>query len=139
MIIGRLGTGTLLDRMNGPLLGATLMISTACGFLILYMQWMGGIPFAIVLMGLALGSEGDVLAFFTGRYFGMRNYAELFGWVFGFLALGTAAGPLLIAALQNGTGYRAALGASVIQCLCAAALLGSLGRYPDWGDPTIAG
>jgi MFS family permease len=132
MIVGRLATGTLLDRMNGPLLGLLLMTSTACGFLILYLHWMPAVPFAIIVIGLALGSEGDVLAFFTSRYFGMRSYAELFGWMFGFLALGTATGPLLIAFLQDGSGYRTALAIFAAQCLVSGLLLASLGRYPDW-------
>jgi MFS family permease len=134
IVAGRLLTGALLDALHGPLLAAFFMLCAAAGFLILY----GGSPrlvlFAVLLIGLSLGSEGDLLAFFTARYFGMRSYAELFGWMFGFIALGTSAGPLLIMGLQEGGGYRTALLVFAGQCVVAAALFGSLGRYPVWTE-----
>ena len=64
----------------------------------------------------------------------MYSYAELFGWMFGVIALGTSAGPLLIMGLQDGGGYRTALLVFAGQCVVAAALFGSLGRYPVWTE-----
>ena len=35
------------------------------------------------------------MAFFTSRYFGLRNYAKLYGMMFGIFALGVGVGPAL--------------------------------------------
>ncbi|MET0985074.1 MAG: MFS transporter [Steroidobacteraceae bacterium] len=135
IVAGRLLTGALLDRLHGPWVAASLMSTTAIGLAFLYSGAPSVAPLAVLIVGLALGSEGDLLAYFTARYFGMRSYAEIFGWLFGFLALGTATGPLMIMALQGAAGYRNALLTFIVFCLVAAVLLGSLGRYPDWSTP----
>lgn len=132
MIAGRLTSGLLLDRTNGPLPAILLTASTAVGFLLLHAGVAALAPVAVLLVGLTLGAEGDLLAYFTVRYFGMRSYAELFGWLFGIIALGTAAGPLLVVVLQEADGsYATALLVFALQCVAAAILFITLGRYPD--------
>jgi predicted MFS family arabinose efflux permease len=135
IVAGRLLTGALLDRLHGPAVAAGLMMTTAMGLAFLYSGSLSLAPFAVFIVGLALGSEGDLLAYFTARYFGMRSYAEIFGWLFGFLALGTATGPIAIMALHEEAGYGRALLVFIGLCLVAAGLLGSLGRYPNWNVP----
>lgn len=138
ILFGRLIAGVLLDRFHGPLIGAGLMITAACGLLVLHQHSMALAPFGILLVGVAIGSEGDLLAYFTSRYFGMRNYAGLFGWLFGVIALGTALGPILTAAMLGPAGYAPILLVFIGQCLAAAVLMGLLGRYPVWDEKAPA-
>jgi MFS transporter, OFA family, oxalate/formate antiporter len=132
IIMGRFIAGSLLDRVHGPWVALMLFTTPAIGYLILYYQWISLAPLAVLIVGMSLGAEGDVFAYFTARYFGLRSYAELFGWMFGFMCLAGAAGPLFILVLPAVGGYAVALRIFAAQCILAALLLGSLGRYPDW-------
>src|SRR5205823_2041251 len=48
-----------------------------------------------VALGLGIGAEVDLMAFFASRYFGMRNYAKIYGTMFGIFAFGVGIGPTL--------------------------------------------
>ena len=52
------------------------------------------VPRAVAL-GLGIGAEVDLMAFFTSRYFGARNYAKIYGTIFGTFSLGVGIGPTL--------------------------------------------
>ncbi len=133
IILGRFLSGSLLDRFYGPLVAMLLFTMPAVGYLMLYSQWISLAPVAVLIVGMSLGAEGDVFAYFISRYFGLGSYAELFGWMFGVMCLAGALGPLLILALPVVQGYGVALRIFACLCVVAALLLGSLGRYPDWG------
>jgi predicted MFS family arabinose efflux permease len=135
IILGRFLSGTLLDRLYGPLVAMLLFIMPAIGYLMLYSEWISLTPFAVLIVGMSLGAEGDVFAYFVSRYFGLRSYAELFGWIFGVMCLAGALGPLLILALPVAHGYSVALRLFAGLCVIAALLLATLGRYPDWNQP----
>ena len=65
------------------------------------------------------------------RYFGMKSYSEIFGWLYGAMALGSACGPILTGALYDRFGgYGACLVASTLMCSVAVVLLLILSRYP---------
>ena len=95
-IIGRLGTGFLLDRFPGHLVGAFafLIPIVACVLLI----YDGANPvsqsIAAAIFGLTLGSEVDVIAYLAAKYFGLKNFGALYGSMVMALSLGTAFGPL---------------------------------------------
>jgi MFS family permease len=95
-LIGRLGTGFLLDRFAGHVVGAmvfTLPIIAAA--LLLYD---GADPtsqaVAAAIFGLTVGGEVDVIGYLASRHFGLKNFGVLFGALVGALALGVAFGPL---------------------------------------------
>jgi len=132
IILGRFLSGSLLDRFNGPVVAMLLFLMPAAGYLLLYSQWSAVVPAAVLIVGMSLGAEGDVFAFFISRYFGLRSYAELFGWIFGVMCLGGAAGPLIILMLPVSHGYGVALRLFACLCVAAALLLRTLGRYPHW-------
>jgi predicted MFS family arabinose efflux permease len=95
-IIGRLGTGFLLDRFPAHLVGALafLIPIVACTLLLID----GTNPLyqsiAAAIFGLTLGSEVDVIAFLAARYFGLKNFGALYGAMVMSLSFGTALGPL---------------------------------------------
>jgi cyanate permease len=69
-----------------PMIGIALLASGAAGFA----AYAGAIA-----LGLGIGAEVDLMAFFTGRYFGARNYAKIYGTIFGIFSLGVGIGPTL--------------------------------------------
>jgi MFS family permease len=127
----RVLTGFLLDRLPGPAVAAGVFGAAASG---LALTAIGGPKFAVLCavgLGLATGAEGDLIGYFVSRYFGLAAFSELFGWLYGALALGATAGPLLTGALYDSSGhYSAALMVSAGCCLFTAAMYSRLGPYP---------
>jgi MFS family permease len=66
------------------MIGIAILVSGAGGVA----PFIGGIA-----CGLGIGAEIDLMAFFTSRYFGLRDYAKLYGTMFGIFALGVGIGP----------------------------------------------
>src|SRR5436190_1616260 len=69
-----------------PMIGIALLATGATGV----------VPYVgAVALGLGIGAEVDLMAFFTSRYFGARNYAKIYGTMFGIFAFGVGIGPAL--------------------------------------------
>ncbi len=120
ILVGRLGTGYLLDRIDAPKLAAGVMLVAAAGFTVLAAHVPGLAFLGVLLVGFTLGAEGDLLAFLTARCFGLRSYSEIFGWLFGIMSLGSASGPAIVGLLYHWDGgYRRALWLFAAQCLIA--------------------
>ncbi|WP_380871683.1 MFS transporter [Sphingomonas sp. DBB INV C78] len=132
-IAGRLGTGYLLDRVNATIVGAVgcfLPIVTALMLLNYTGTWIYGVVCAAVL-GVAIGTEVDVLAYLSARYFGMRNYGMLFGTLAGMLALGSGTGAAFGGLMYDSFGsYHALLIILVPVYATTAALIATLGEPP---------
>lgn len=132
MFGSRLLTGFLLDRFAGPWVAFGIFAFAACGLLL---TGLGGAQFAVfcaIGLGLATGAEGDLIGYFVSRYFGLRSFSELFGWLYGALALGAAVGPLLTGTSYDlSGGYSVPLIISAVCCLTTAVLYLRLGPYPS--------
>jgi MFS family permease len=137
IIGGRFLSGSLLDRFHGPRVALVLFTLPAIGYLIFYGQLTVMAPLAVFIIGLSVGVEGDTISYFTARYFGLKSYSELFGWMFGFMCIAGAIGPLLLIVLKPGASYRPALLVFAAFSLTSAALLGTLGAYPNWDTVTV--
>ena len=62
------------------------------------------------MLGLGFGAESDIMPYLAGRYFGLKAFGEIYGWLFGAFAFGAVLGPLLMGLVFNATGsYRLAL------------------------------
>ena len=126
-IVGRLGTGVLLDRFAAHRVGATVFLLPIAAMLLLLLD--GANPVsqmaAAAVLGLSLGSEIDVIAYLAARHFGLRNFGALYGALLMSLSLGTATGPLAAGAIFDGFGsYTGFLGlTSVFMALSALTLL----------------
>lgn len=130
IIVGRLGVGVLLDRFPGGRVGAVLFGSAAIAMLIFQYSPIAWVPIAAIMLGLAAGSESDVCGYLTSRYFGLKAYSEIFGWMFSAMAIGLAIGPLLGSWAHEASGdYHVWLIGAAVASLAAAALLASLGDY----------
>lgn len=95
-IVGRIGTGFLLDRLPSHLVGAAAFLLPVISCLLLLFD--GANPtsqiIAAVLFGLTVGAEMDVIAYLSSRRFGMANYGTIFGAMLAALSLGASFGPL---------------------------------------------
>jgi predicted MFS family arabinose efflux permease len=133
VLIGRLLTGFLVDRVAPLVVAAVLTALPAAGCALLV--W-GDVTFAVavaavILLGLQQGAEVDLLAFFVARYFGMRTYASIFGSLIMVMAFSTAAGVASWGAVHDATGnYDLALAGSVAAFVLGALCFLALGRLP---------
>ncbi|WP_439533712.1 MFS transporter [Polymorphobacter sp.] len=137
VIVGRVSAGLLIDRFWAPGVGVVLLALPLGGCLLL----LGGLPtpamlaVAVVLIGLTAGAEFDLLAYLTGRYFGMRNYGFLYAIQTVGLLVTAGLAPAIFGRVFDTMGsYDPALMASAALFLFAPPLLLFLGRYPTRFD-----
>lgn len=136
-IAGRIGTGLMLDRLHGPWVGGGVLLlpALACATLLAAGVQVWSSIVAVILLGLAIGGELDIVAYLASRYFGRRSYGTLFGAISSMLSAGTAVGPPLAAYVFDRTGSYAIWWWLMIPTSIAASLLvASLGRYPSYAD-----
>lgn len=135
-ITGRFGLGLLIDWLHAPYV--TALAFSVAGFACFYLASSGTSPWALFFVGLALGAEGDVIVFFTRRYFGNIDHATIYNRLLAMTYLGGMAGPPLIAAsLENLHSYHAALAMAGGAFVLAATLVVGLGTYTYPAKPAI--
>jgi len=134
LLLGRGGTGYLLDRFFAAAVAVCFFCGAALGFILLWSGVTGSWVFAAAfLVGLGLGAEGDIIAYLVSRYFGLRAFGEIYGYAFAAFTLGGVVGPLLMGVGFDSTGsYGLVLSAFVVAALIAAALMTRLGPYRTW-------
>lgn len=134
LLIGRIGTGFLLDRFWGP--GVALPILTlpaiACYLLMGTDSNMTMISVAALLLGLAAGAESDLIAYLASRYFGMAHFGGIYGMLYLPFGLMSAISPVVYGMVRDQTGsYNPILTVAAGMFIVGAVLLLFLGRYPD--------
>jgi MFS family permease len=142
-LIGKVGIGYLLDRCFAPYVAACFFCGFALGLFLLWSGMAGGVVLmAVVLVGLGLGAELDVMPYVVSRYFGLRAFGEIYSYTFALFTLGGVVGPPLMGAGFDATGsYRLVLGTFVMAALTAAGLMTRLGPYRSreaGAEPVIA-
>ena len=129
-LTGRLLAGFLVDRIFAPYVASVFFLGPIAGFVMLSTA-SGTLPdYGVVLMGLGLGTEVDLIAFLISRYFGQRAFGEIYGYLFMVFSLGTAIGPVVTGVVFQMSGsYEPALiaagGALIIAVFC----INRLGAY----------
>ncbi len=104
-IVGRLGTGFLLDCFRASLVGAAIFTLPIFASLLLVVGEPTGAVLAAILVGLTLGAEVDVIVYLATRHFGLKAFGALYGGLLVALSVGTATGPLAAAAVFDRTGH----------------------------------
>lgn len=130
LLAGRLGTGYLLDRYSGPRVACVIFASVAVGIGLLGLRASAAMFGGAFLIGLGLGAEADIIAYFLGRYFGLRSFGTAFGFAFGLFVFAGGVGPLGMGIVFDRTGsYRPALTGFGLATALAAILISRLGPY----------
>ena len=132
-IIGRLTVGYLMDRLPGPPVG-TISVSLPIVAALILLAFPGSVPAAVVavaVLGLSVGGEYDAIIYLCSRFFGMRNFAALFGWIASGLLAGMGLGPVLAGWIHDRWGsYEMFLVAVIPMGLLAGLMIATLGKYP---------
>jgi MFS family permease len=130
VMIGRVGTGYLLDRTFAARLAAILFAASATGIAMLLLGNRASAFAAALLVGLGLGAEVDLIPYLTSRYFGLLHFGKVYSSLFVAFALAGAFGPLIMGVGFDRTGsYRDPLIAFLVATLTAAVLMTHLGPY----------
>ncbi len=134
ILSGRLITGALLDRFWQGFVAFPLLCLPAISMWLLLGDSIV-FPVAAVagfLLGFAAGAESDLIAYLTGRYFGMANYGKIYGMLYMPFGLGSAISPIIYAYVRDTTGsYDAILQIAIFAFIAGGAVLLLLGKYPD--------
>jgi MFS family permease len=132
-VVGRLGTGFLIDRFAAHKVGAVIFLIPllSCTLLLGDIGGRPGQMLAAAIFGLTLGAEVDVIAYLATRFFGLKNFGALYGAMVMALSLGTAFGPLAAGAVFDANAsYTPFLYLTMILMSTAALSLATLGRPP---------
>ena len=133
--VGALLTGALIDRFWAPAVALVFMSGAAMGALLLALN--GSLDnstaaIAVLLVGLGLGAELDVVAFLVARYFGVRRFSTFYGISIFFIAFGGAVGASALGFAYDRFGnYDPALFVIAASFLMAGIMYLALGPYPD--------
>ena len=131
LLIGRVGSGYLLDRLFAPLVAAFFFGVAAVGIVLLGISTASQVAFvAAFLIGLGVGAEADLIAYMTSRYFGLRSFGEIYSYAWAAFVLAGALGAYLLGVGFDAKGsYTLPLAAFFIGTLAALLLITRLGPY----------
>jgi predicted MFS family arabinose efflux permease len=130
VLVGRLGSGYLVDRFFAPRIAALIMTLAAAGVAGLASLGPAGAPVCALLIGFALGTEGDIIGYLTARYFGLNRYGRLYGLLYGVFALGLGLSPVLMSRMLAISGsYSGALWASFGMLVLGALSMATLPHF----------
>jgi MFS family permease len=129
-LAGRLLSGYLIDRIFAAYVATIFWLAPIGGFVLLT-SGIGLLPaLGVVLIGLGLGTEVDLIAFMISRYLGLRAFGALYGLFFMMFALGGAFGRFLGGYLFDLAGsYNPALIGAAGSLIVAVILVNRLGAY----------
>jgi MFS family permease len=121
----------LVDRFHAPIVGAFGFSGAAIGCALLYSDHPLLAGMGTLLLGIAIGSEMDLLAYMTTRYFGLAHQTQIVGAIFSVFTFGGICSPALIGVLYaRSHDYDGALACGILACSCAALLILRMGAYP---------
>lgn len=136
LIVGRVATGALIDRIFAPHVAAALFAIAALGCFALLWGGIALAPLAAIAIGLAMGAEVDLIGYLVARYFGLRAYGAIYGWQYSAFMIGLAVSPLLAGLIFDSThSYRYALVGAGILLSAAVLIVARLGPFPNFDLP----
>ncbi|MBS1839829.1 MAG: MFS transporter [Acidobacteria bacterium] len=104
-VLGRIGTGWLLDRFFGARVAFFVSLITAAGiYLLAYAHNFLGGSVSAALIGIGAGGEAAITPYLLTRYFGLRGFSTLYGLTWTFYAAAGASGPVILGRAYDSTG-----------------------------------
>jgi len=104
VVIARFATGILLDRFFGPHVAGLVFSASAIGLIALARGGDGAALMGAVAIGLSVGAEIDLIGYLTARYFGLRAYGRIYGFLYAACLVGSAISPLFYGWVYASTG-----------------------------------
>jgi predicted MFS family arabinose efflux permease len=131
IVVARVIIGFIIDRYFAPFVAAICFLVAVAGVSLLATGAVGSLAFlAAVLIGFSMGAEIDMLAFLTGRYFGVENFGQVYGILFTSFLIGTSIGPVAYGIAFETTGsYIWMLIVSIVMMLISTVITVLLPRY----------
>ncbi|HLI19850.1 MAG TPA: MFS transporter [Stellaceae bacterium] len=139
---GRILSGYCLDKIHGPYVAAFFFAASGVGIALLaagYSPFLG-----VVLCGMGVGGEVDLMAFLVSRYFGLRCFGAIYASMFGLFSLGVVLGPFFLGLSHDKFGsYEPMMLLNIAFIVVICLLLIGLGPYrfavrKDTGAPAVA-
>jgi predicted MFS family arabinose efflux permease len=129
-LAGRVLAGYLVDRIFAPYVATVFFLAPIAGFALI-VSAAGTLPaIGVILIGLGLGTEVDLMAFLITRYFGQRSFGQIYGCFFMMFGLGGDAGRFLGGYIFDLAGsYTPALIGAAVGLVGAVILINRLGAY----------
>lgn len=139
-VLGRIGTGWLLDRFFGAIVALIVNLVTAAGVVVLARSHSFATgALAAALLGIGAGGEAAITPYLLTRYFGLRAFSTLYGFTWTFYAAAGAIGPVILGRAFDRTGsYSSLLIVLAIALSLAAAMNLFLPKYPDLPGTELA-
>jgi len=133
LAIGRLGVGFLLDRFPSRYVAAVCFVFP--GIACLLLTGFTGTPAvaiaAAVMIGLSYGAEGDIIAFITAEYFGLRRYGFAYAILLGLYSFMFGLSSVIAGAVFDAMGsYDAVFRFLVATLVISGLVVAFLGRPP---------
>jgi len=131
MIVGRIGTGYLLDHFHAAhVLTLFILASSLAAVVFAVGVTMVTAPVAAALIGLIIGAEFDALSYIIPRYYGYRSFGTIYGVIFAIFQLGSGLGIAAVGFSRDWLGsFRPSMWALAILTLLAGLLFSRLGPY----------
>ena len=133
VLAGTLLTGWLVDRIWAPLVGCAFLLTAACGCVLLLPHTVSltRAAWAVGLVGITQGAELDLAGYLIVRYFGVADFAAIFGLTILTIGLASAGSQMAFAFLFDRFGtYAFPLQLSVAAFTLSFVSFLALGRYP---------
>ncbi|MFM0210704.1 MFS transporter [Paraburkholderia sediminicola] len=97
LIIGRLATGWLLDRVSPSVVMTACCLAASAAFALLALGAPYGTAYAsAVVIGFVVGAEFDVLSVVVARYFGTAAFGTIYGTIFAAFQVSSAVSMTLV-------------------------------------------
>lgn len=128
---GRLIGGILIDKFWAPGVAFVFLASPAIALYLLSAPEVSPSTarIAILMIGFGAGVEYDFLAYLVAKYFGMRSYSAIYGFLYAFFALGTGFGPKIMAELAATNGWGSVLTTAAVLLVIGSLPILALGKY----------
>ena len=139
VMVGRLGSGLLLDHVFAPRVAIVFFGGATLGIGILCSGTGGNAAFvAAFLVGLGMGAEVETMGYMISRYFGLRAFGTAYGHAFGAFMISGAAGVTLMGAgYDQFHSYAVPLAGFCAAMILVLILLTRLGPYEFGINPEI--
>jgi MFS family permease len=131
LLIGRVFSGFLMDKIFAPYIGIFFVVTPIIGLGILGLGFHGAGPVVgTILLGMGMGAELDLLGYIIAAYFGNKSFGALHGFIFMGALFANAVGAAMLGWIYQFT-HSYALGFIVFEIILVicVVLLATLGPY----------